>query len=238
MIPKRIHLCWFSDDPFPAEIKACIRSWQKHMPEYEIRRWTMADAKAIGFDFINEALKHRKWAFAADAVRFYAVYTEGGIYMDSDILLYRGFQELIPEHGFATFNEKIDHEDTPFSLQAAFFMAEKGNEYCKEMTDYYRTHHFEREDGTIDQTVSPMIMAAVAEKYGAKHSLDILRLAGFTVYPTDYVAPRKRYERKDVTFARHLVNHSWKNDQKLGRKIEKYIKHKYHVMKYLLLKKY
>ena len=95
-----------------------------------------------------------------------------------------------------------------------------------------------REDGTIDQTVSPMIMAAAAEKYGAKHSLDILRLAGFTVYPTDYVAPRKRYERKDVTFARHLVNHSWKNDQKLGRKIEKYIKHKYHVMKYLLLKKY
>ena len=238
MIPKKIHLCWFSDAPFPAEIKACLDSWRRHMPGYEIRRWTMDDAKAIGFDFIDEALRHRKWAFAADAVRFHAVFTEGGIYMDSDIMLYRSFEDLLPERGFATFCENTDGDGAPFALQAAFFMGEKGNAYCGEMAEYYRTRHFEKPDGTLDQTVSPVIMASVAEKYGVRYSSGTLRLGDFTLYPTDYVAPRKRYPRRDVTFARHLVSHSWKDNRKTGRRIERYLKHKYHELKYFLFRKY
>lgn len=237
MIPKTIHLCWFSDEPYPVEIKACLRSWQKYMPEYTVRRWTMADAKAIGFDFIDEALRHRKWAFAADAVRFYAVYTEGGVYMDSDILLYRGFQDIVPEQGFLTFGECMKGEEGPLKLQAAFFMAEKGNAYCKQLMDYYRTHHFEQPDGSIDETISPVIMARAAEPLGAGNMQEIQHLDGLTIYPTDYVAPRKKYKRQAVTFARHLVNHSWKK-RKFGRQIEIFVKHQYHVVKYWLLKTY
>ena len=69
MIPKIIHLCWFSDDPFPVEIKVCLDSWHRVLPDYEVRRWTYQDAKAIGCRFIDEALAARKWAFAADVVR-------------------------------------------------------------------------------------------------------------------------------------------------------------------------
>ena len=105
MIPKLIHLCWFSDDPFPVEIKICLASWRRVLPDYTIRRWTYADAMAIDCDCISEALIAGKWAFAADVVRFYAIYKEGGIYMDSDILLEKRFDSFIPEHGFATFNE-------------------------------------------------------------------------------------------------------------------------------------
>lgn len=105
MIPKVIHLCWFSDDPFPVEIKICLASWKRILPDYTVRRWTYADAMAIGCDFIAEALHAKKWAFAADAVRFYAIYKEGGIYMDSDMLVEKRFDSFIPQHGFATFNE-------------------------------------------------------------------------------------------------------------------------------------
>ena len=55
MIPKVIHLCWFSDDPFPVEIKICLASWKRILPDYTVRRWTYADAMAIGCDFIAEA---------------------------------------------------------------------------------------------------------------------------------------------------------------------------------------
>lgn len=78
MIPKTIHLCWFSNDPYPVEIKACINSWKRILPDFSIKKWSYEDAMAIGCDFINEALENKKWAFAADAVRFYAVYKEGG----------------------------------------------------------------------------------------------------------------------------------------------------------------
>lgn len=87
MPPKIIHLCWFSKDPYPLEIKICLASWKRVLPDYTVRVWTYEDAKAIGCKYIDQALSVRKWAFAADVVRFYAVYKEGGVYMDSDIYL-------------------------------------------------------------------------------------------------------------------------------------------------------
>ena len=116
MTPKLIHLCWFSNDPYPVEIKVCLDTWKRLMPDYVVKVWDYAAAKSIGCTFIDEALEARKWAFAADVVRFYAVYTEGGIYMDSDIYLHHRFDEILPEDGFVTFNEKDKEE---FGLQAA-----------------------------------------------------------------------------------------------------------------------
>ena len=38
-IPKVIHYCWFGGKPLPQMAKKCIASWQKYMPDYEIRQW-------------------------------------------------------------------------------------------------------------------------------------------------------------------------------------------------------
>ena len=32
MIPKVIHFCWLSGDPYPAPIKKCMKTWKKVMP--------------------------------------------------------------------------------------------------------------------------------------------------------------------------------------------------------------
>lgn len=122
MIPKKIHLCWFGGGNFPVEIKICLESWAKILPDYEIRLWNARDARAIGCQYIDEALDAKKWAFAADAVRFYAVWKEGGIYMDSDVMLTKRFDRYIPERGFATVHE---HIGDMLQLQAAFFIGEK-----------------------------------------------------------------------------------------------------------------
>jgi hypothetical protein len=235
--PKTIHLCWFSDDAFPVEIKACIRSWKKFLPDYQIRRWNMEDAKAIHNTFVNEALRCHKWAFAADVIRFYAIYHEGGIYMDSDMLIYKNFDELIPEKGVVTFNENIKAGDGPLSLQAAFIMGEKGNTFCKEVLDYYSNRHFLLKNGSMDETISPHIMGLIAAGHGYKDMMKKQELDGLTIFPTFYVAPRKKYKKQELTFARHLVNHSWKT-HKLGRQVEIFLKHDYHVVKYFICKKY
>lgn len=39
MIPKIIHFCWMSGDPYPEKIKKCINSWKEKLPDYEIRLW-------------------------------------------------------------------------------------------------------------------------------------------------------------------------------------------------------
>ena len=165
MTPKLIHLCWFSNDPYPVEIKVCLDTWKRLMPDYVVKIWDYAAAKSIGCAFIDEALEARKWAFAADVVRFYAVYKEGGIYMDSDIYLHRRFDEIRPEEGFATFNEKDKEE---FGLQAAFFMGTAGNAFCQKMFEYYQNRHFKNPDGSFNDTISPYTMSAVAKSLGCR----------------------------------------------------------------------
>lgn len=41
MIPKIFHYTWFSGEPIPEKIQACIDSWHKYMPEYEYVLWNV-----------------------------------------------------------------------------------------------------------------------------------------------------------------------------------------------------
>lgn len=39
MIPKIIHYCWLSNDPIPDDLKSCMDSWKKYLPDYEFMFW-------------------------------------------------------------------------------------------------------------------------------------------------------------------------------------------------------
>lgn len=245
MIPKTVHLCWFGHDPYPVEIKVCLDSWRRILPDYKVRVWTYDDAKALNIPFINEALEQKRWAFAADVVRFYALWAEGGVYMDSDVFLYKRFDEFLPsneEHDMAvTFHENCTRNDAAtgddiFGLQAAFVIGTKGNTYCREMLDYYKARHYKRVDSGRDNTISPFVMRDVAKRHGYVCADREQRLGVLTVYPTWYVAPKKRYKRRADTFAHHRVYGSWRK-RKLGRKIEIKLKHYYLVARYALIRR-
>ena len=227
MIPKVVHFCWFSNDPFPVEIKICLDSWKRIIPDFEIRRWTYEDARAIGCQYINEALDKRKWAFAADVVRFYALWKERGVYMDSDILLRKRFDKFIPEKGFATFIEGIVGQNV-YKLQAAFLIGEKGNVFCKDMYDMYNSRHFILPDGTLDMTISPILMLDVAVRYGFKNEDCEQHLApDIIVYPGHYVIPSKKSDktlRTPESFALHTLYGNWRH-RKLSRRLELLAKH-------------
>lgn len=234
MIPKVIHLCWFSNDSFPVEIKICLASWQRLLPDYKVRRWTYEDAKKLNCQYVNEALEAKKWAFAADVVRFYAIYTEGGIYMDSDILIKKRFDSFIPQNGFATFHEHIGNK---MQLQAAFLIGEKGNSFCKDILEYYKQHTFLKPDGTFDMKISPVIMVEIAQKRGYVLLDTEQHLADHTIiYPGYYVTPCKKIEKHPDAFAQHQIYGSWRK-RKIGRKIELYIKHLLLTVRFALFKR-
>lgn len=232
MIPKVIHLCWFSDDSYPVEIKRCLASWQRVLPDFTIRRWTYADAEAIGCRYINEALAARKWAFAADAVRFYAIYKEGGVYMDSDMLVEKRFDAFIPEHGFASFNENMG----TILLQAAFLIGEKGNTYCKDVFEYYNQRPFLLPDGSFDMKISPVVMVEIAQKRGYQAE-DVEQHLGddLVFYPSRFVSPSKKLKSREA-FAHHQVYGSWRK-HKWGRVVERFIKHMIVLVRFTLFKR-
>ena len=39
MIPKIIHYCWLSGDPFPKDIQKYMNTWKKRLPDYQFILW-------------------------------------------------------------------------------------------------------------------------------------------------------------------------------------------------------
>lgn len=207
-IPKKIHLCWFSGEDYPVEIKWCLESWGRLLPDYEIRLWNSRDARSIRCQYIDQALDTGKWAFAADAVRFYAVATEGGWYMDSDLLLLNPIPDSLPQAECILFNEAIHDTVAP---QAACFAGSAGNRFCREMFDHYEKASFVRKDGTHDFTQATRLMKELASKMGYTESIEAQQLDSSTaVMPAWMITPAERgVERHPKAFARHIVYGSW-----------------------------
>ncbi len=213
MIPKTIHYCWLSDDPLPAKIQWCVDSWSKHCPDYEIVLW---DFKRLGQNcpqWVTEAFAARKYAFAADWVRAYALYNFGGIYLDSDVELLRSFDHLLH------LPYMLGHESESDTVEAAVMGAEKGHPFFAALLDYYRDRHFLQADGSLDTLPLPRIINAICQ--GRFQFRDIQSEAEFVdeegvlnVLPQDYFSPISlQTMRKTITARTVSVHHfagAWK----------------------------
>ena len=157
MIPKIIHLCWLSGDPYPPKIAKCLKSWEKYLSDYEIILWDTKRFDLNSSVWVRQAFEKKKYAFAADYIRFYALYNFGGIYLDSDVEVLRDFDDLLDLPYFIG----AEKSQTP---EAAIIGAEKGCDWIKQCLDYYQGRSFVKEDGTLDLRKLPEIMAEQIRK--------------------------------------------------------------------------
>ena len=240
MIPKVIHCVWLSGSAKPREIRDCMSSWKKVLPDYRIREWTMQDFPADGMpDYVREALQLKKWAFATDYLRLWVLYHEGGVYLDSDVLIERNIDEFLDNQFFSfieyhmkdfePYRSRIDPDGRAlvadhipgFCMQAAFMGAEKGNGFVRTCMEAYKDRHFLKEDGSPDMDIlAPDIYALCARRYGFRYKDVEQRLeGGMTIYPSSYVAGA-RSEAMEGNYAVHCCAGSWREQtrkQKLLR---------------------
>ena len=94
MIPKIIHYCWLSKDKKPDNVKKCIDSWHRYLPDYDFRLWDITSFDFDSIPFTKDALANKKWAFVSDYIRLYALYNFGGIYLDSDVQVWDSIDDL------------------------------------------------------------------------------------------------------------------------------------------------
>ena len=186
-------------------------------------------ALATNIKFVKEAISVEKWAFAADVIRLYALYTEGGIYMDADIAVRSRFDHfmndklvLFQEYHLQmvkkTKTNKIDKNGynlnigkfvTGIGIQAAFMMSEKGHPFVKTLLSHYENRNFIRIDGTYDvDVIAPAIYASYAEKIGYRYMDEIQKLDNITIYPSKYISS-SYYEINKDSFSLHCCAHSW-----------------------------
>lgn len=187
MIPKVIHFCWLSDDEYPEKIKTCIQSWKRILPDYEIRLWDLKRFDLQSSIWVKEAYTAKKYAFAADYIRCYALYTEGGIYLDSDVEVLRSFDSLLELPYFIG-------EEQGGNLEPAVMGCQKGWPFLGKMLEYYKGRHFINESG-MDMETLPVIMSKeVCKRY------EYIRISSkdkfkeekgsFCVFPAEYFSPK------------------------------------------------
>ncbi|MCI8998379.1 MAG: hypothetical protein HFJ95_05215 [Muribaculaceae bacterium] len=144
MIPNIIHYCWFSGEEMPVVVKDCISSWHRYMPDYEYRLWDMKAIEEIDSQFLREAIEARKWAFAADYVRLWAVEKYGGIYLDTDMELYSSLEPFRSDRMFIGMEQSPNMlAGRPWSfLTAHIFGAEAHHPFLQDCMEYYKGRHF------------------------------------------------------------------------------------------------
>jgi mannosyltransferase OCH1-like enzyme len=98
-IPKIIHYVWVGPQSITPTGERCIESWRKFLPDYEIRLWNEENAP-IGHPYAQHMYREKKWAFVSDYIRFWALHTYGGIYLDTDTEVLKSLDPLLSNQVF------------------------------------------------------------------------------------------------------------------------------------------
>lgn len=235
MIPKIIHYCWMSGEPFPELIQECIDTWKKFLPDYKIIEWNKNNFDVNVSTFTKEAFEAKKYAFVSDYVRLYALYNYGGIYLDSDIKVLKSFNDLLNNKAFSGFESKD-------RVGVWILASEKGNPLFKEMLDCYEDKHFIKNDGSLDLEPNTSLLKPVFEKYGIIFNNKYQKNKYITIYPKDYFCPLDESTGElNITknsYAMHLFNGAWvPKEQKEYTNLYKLYYNKYKKWHFLFLAK-
>lgn len=239
MIPKKIHFCWLSNDEYPPLIKHCIDTWQKVLPDYEIIKWDTNRFDINSVQWVKEAFEAKKYAFASDYIRVYALYTEGGIYLDSDVEMIKSFNPLL---GYKSF---IGFEASTNDVEAAIMGAEPGMGWCKKALDFYEKHSFSMEFVRENGVLAPKVIGkALVESFPSLTLNPVdeesnINNGKLLLCPAIYFSPIKydieknysstdknvnKYKHNTKTYCIHRFNGGWTKKPALKLQIWEYIK--------------
>lgn len=101
MIPKIIHYCWFGKGVIPKSQADCIKSWEKMLPDYKIMRWDETTFDVEKYSAAKYAYKVKKYALVSDVCRYNVLHEYGGIYLDTDVEVYKKFDKYLDASFFS-----------------------------------------------------------------------------------------------------------------------------------------
>lgn len=222
MIPKKIHYCWFGKGPKNELAIKCIESWKKILPDYELKEWNEENFDITSNQYVKEAYEARKFAFVTDYVRLYALYHEGGVYMDTDVEVLKTYTPFLHHEAFSGF-------ETDGNVPTGMMAAEKGSVWAKELLDGYSDRKFILEDGSFDMTTNTFVITKYMLEKGLVLNNTYQEIPHLcTMYPADYFCPKDHRTSKIKCtkntvcihhFAGSWLNHSFFADLKHNSKV-------------------
>lgn len=137
----------------------------------------------------------------------YALYKEGGIYLDTDVEVIRSFTPLLRHQCFVGFQQEEEHVDW---VNNAILGARPGHHFLRRGMEL--TVKLFEDEGELYR--GPAIATAVLKQMGLG-SYGLQEVGGVTVYPAEYFYPYPWFGKfspdciKDETYCVHHWAGSW-----------------------------
>lgn len=206
-IPKIIHCVWIGRKSKPPLILKCIESWKRIMPDYEIKEWNEDNFNINLNRYVRESYKKKKWAFVSDYIRLYALKTWGGIYLDTDVEIYKPFDKFLDNSAFLGFENKN-------TIASAVIGSIKNHPLINDLINTYNNKKF-IQGNKIDTTPNVILFTKIIkEKYGVDTERDVYQIGkdDLHIYPEKiFSANPMIYGKKPPkeAYSRHHCNFSW-----------------------------
>lgn len=186
MIPRIIHYCWFGRGPMPELARQCIESWHKFMPDYEYKLWNEDNFDVYSNQYVKEAYEAKKFAFVTDYVRLYALYTEGGIYMDTDVEVLKPYDDLLFLTAFTGYEGSKTYPPVTGTIASV-----AGGEWVAEQLASYDNARFLNPDGSLDLTTNTTRISRIMRQGGFIQNGKKQVYKGMHIFPVEYFCPRQ-----------------------------------------------
>lgn len=213
LIPKKIHYVWLGGGKKSPLMENCIASWSKFCPDYEIIEWNETNFDIESYPIVKAAVEQKNWSLASDVIRLYVLKKYGGIYLDTDVEVYKSFDDLLVYNAFISYEAK-------YWLGPAVMGAVADNTFIKECLIRYDNL------SSIKFSTNPLAVhtysATAARLYNLKAngkfyvtSDNVAFLTWDYFYPQHYMT--HRLTLTENTYAVHLYTSTWHSkSQKRG----------------------
>lgn len=220
--PKEIFQTWKSKTEFPDNYRFWKETWTQHNPEYKYVLFDDNDNREFiqtKFSwFLTTFDSYKKNVERADAIRYFYLYVNGGIYADMDFECLKEFDSLLEANkdqdillGSMETNGKEFDDDN--SIPNAIMISKPRQKFW-----LYVIHELNlaaKAGGTTEQTTGPVVLKRALEKYKKRREGDeeeewyerLLRLLGPGLVPAKQESRIKVFE-PEVFYAI-----SWSTDQ-------------------------
>ena len=202
MIPKRIIYCWFGNKEKPTNIQNFINRWKELMPDWEFLEINESNFDVNSYDYSKDAYENKKWAYVSDIARIWALYNYGGVYLDTDVEVFKPFDYFLDNKFFIGIEQ-------PHYFGTATIGAEPKNKIIKEILNNYENEKWELKDKWIDYRTGPMIITDILEKYVDRDNNEYQKNDEITVYPKKYFVISDNLD--DEVYCKHHMLGSWCN---------------------------
>ncbi len=200
MIPQRIIFCWFGGKEKPEGVQNCIDTWKKLMPDWEYLEINESNFDVNYNQYVKDAYENKKWAYVSDVARLWALYTYGGVYMDTDVVAYQPLDKFLNHELFTGFEQV--HYPVTATMGACI-----NNGLIKEMLDVYDNKVFETHENWHEYETNTMIMSDIIGKYFDRDKMEYQEKDGMAIYPRETFCWHETFN--DDVYTKHCMFGSW-----------------------------